>query len=108
MPYTIEQQKENRKKWVEALRSGEYEQGTRFLKDGETYCCLGVLQKLFGKNYFGNRCSPTKSVMDAVGLTSSLGDHSGKECLALQNDNGATFPEIADIIESEPSGLFTS
>ena len=32
------------KKWLEALRSGEYEQGKGFLKTEDGYCCLGVLQ----------------------------------------------------------------
>lgn len=30
-------------KWVEALRSGEYEQGRNQLKLGSKFCCLGVL-----------------------------------------------------------------
>lgn len=29
--------------WLVALRSGKYEQGKRFLRAGEQYCCLGVL-----------------------------------------------------------------
>jgi hypothetical protein len=40
---------ENIRKWVEALRSGEYEQGTGRLKtrDG-SYCCLGVACDISG------------------------------------------------------------
>lgn len=34
-----------KKKWVDALRSGKYEQGREYLCDGDRYCCLGVLQK---------------------------------------------------------------
>lgn len=30
-------------KWLKALRSGKYKQTTRFLKDENGYCCLGVL-----------------------------------------------------------------
>lgn len=41
--YTKEQQAEARRKWVEALRSGAYEQGFYALKtEGGKYCCLGV------------------------------------------------------------------
>lgn len=29
--------------WLHALRSGEYKQGRNFLRDGDRYCCLGVL-----------------------------------------------------------------
>lgn len=33
-----------KKQWVEALRSGNYVQGTRRLRGGDdTFCCLGVL-----------------------------------------------------------------
>jgi len=32
------------KEWIEALRSGEYQQGKHMLKvNDDTYCCLGVL-----------------------------------------------------------------
>src|SRR6266851_3356391 len=35
-------------KWLEALKSGEYKQGTCFLYNSnfDTYCCLGVLAKV--------------------------------------------------------------
>lgn len=35
-------------KWVEALRSGRYKQGTRFLRKGDAFCCLGVLCDVSG------------------------------------------------------------
>lgn len=35
--------------WVEALRSGKYEQTTGFLKKGNGYCCLGVLCDVYAK-----------------------------------------------------------
>lgn len=35
-------------KWIEALRSGDYEQARGTLYDGEGYCCLGVLCKVAG------------------------------------------------------------
>lgn len=34
--------KEFAEKWVKALRSKRYKQGTGMLCDGERYCCLGV------------------------------------------------------------------
>lgn len=39
----------NLKKLVDALRSGEYKQNTGCLKQGNTYCCLGVACDLFIK-----------------------------------------------------------
>lgn len=32
--------------WLEALRSGEFQQGTGALCEGGKYCCLGVLSEL--------------------------------------------------------------
>lgn len=45
-------------RWIEALRSGEYEQGTGQLKavspSGQaSYCCLGVLCDVMAKDGFG-------------------------------------------------------
>lgn len=40
-------------KWLEALRSGKYEQGIRVLKTKEgKFCCLGVLCDISGKGSF--------------------------------------------------------
>ena len=33
--------------WVEALRSGKYSQTKAYLQDKESYCCLGVLCKIY-------------------------------------------------------------
>ena len=41
--------KENLRKWIDALRSGEYTQGTRRLRGDGTYCCLGVLCDVYKK-----------------------------------------------------------
>lgn len=38
-----------KEKWVNALRSGEYEQGTEKLRSVNGYCCLGVLCDLYSK-----------------------------------------------------------
>lgn len=39
-------------KWVEALRSGKYKQGKKSLRsrEGDKYCCLGVLCDLYAAN----------------------------------------------------------
>lgn len=119
--YTLEEQKENRKKWVKALRSGKYDQGRSYLKRSDKYCCLGVACEVAGligepsnKNpqiiYFDNEKAflPT-SVMSFLGLSSDYGrydtGYSHEISLAGQNDKGLTFKEIADIIEAEPEGL---
>jgi hypothetical protein len=120
MAYTIEQQRENRKKWVEALRSGKYNQGQSSLNVKNRFCCLGVLcevvgvdkqrnestgQTLYGKALNGSICP--EEAMCAVGLTSEYGNFDSNNSLVKLNDSeGASFKEIADIIESEPNNLF--
>lgn len=37
------------KKWVAALRSGDYAQTSRRLRNGDSFCCLGVLCDLYSK-----------------------------------------------------------
>lgn len=32
-----------KRRWLKALRSGKYKQGTGSLRDGDGFCCLGVL-----------------------------------------------------------------
>ena len=39
---TSQRQRDHLRRWVEALRSGEYKQGTGRLRSGDEYCCLGV------------------------------------------------------------------
>lgn len=118
---THEQQKANRKLWVAELRSGRIKQTTRMLEapDG-SMCCLGVLSKLAGaRRAAGSHCITYEdSTMSAgptalawVGLASRSGTffEDGVEYnLADRNDGGTSFTEIANIIESEPDGLFTS
>lgn len=40
---------ENAKKWVQALRSGEYKQGKDALRDNDKFCCLGVACEVYKK-----------------------------------------------------------
>ena len=113
--YTLEQQKANRKIWVEALRSGKYKQGDELLHHKSRYCCLGVLAHVSGVSDrdLGDQRTlrSLSSVMDFVGLRDNCGEFygdngGGEPSLAHINDDGAPFSEIADIIESEPPGLF--
>ena len=94
-------------KWLEELRSGKHHQITETLKDqfgnGEYgYCCLGVLaEKVMGlevrimdENISNDIGDPI--VYNKVGEIVPQGlvaDYSSK------NDEGWTFPEIADYIE---------
>jgi len=40
---------EIKQKWVDALRSGKYDQGSEKLRSHQGYCCLGVLCDLYAQ-----------------------------------------------------------
>jgi hypothetical protein len=117
----------NAKKWVRALRSGKFKQAKNVLATlKNTYCCLGVACELARKD--GVRVSKKKNKEDGcfeyssrqgslppqvqmwLGLGSDEGVYTSKNgrdtSLVVRNDTGKKFAEIADIIESEPEGLF--
>jgi hypothetical protein len=121
--YTLDEQKEHRKAWVAALRSGKYKQGTEgFLRDSnDNYCCLGVACELAGveaqyqTERMCYRYGPSlhighEALFEYFGLrNSSVGSfYNESNTLAYLNDNGWNFSQIADLIESEPAGLFVS
>lgn len=104
----IKMPKEIADKWLAALRGGEFEQGWGRLYNpvDNTYCCLGVLEKICldkveddvlpsldwldaGKIVFLDKYGwVTTNPYLAVGYTA-----------ARLNDDGASFQEIADYIE---------
>ena len=105
-----------KQKWVDALRSGEYQQTQERLHDENGFCCLGVLCDLYGKennvewnlannghNYkFQDKESHLpSSVIEWAGVEDRSPDiNNGTETLAGLNDSGCTFEEIAHIIEN--------
>ena len=126
MLYTLAEIKENRKKWVEALRSGKYKQteGTLKGKDEEgrdRFCCLGVAcdisglstwesTKVNGRVYDGNYGVLPDSVQQWLGMDTSKGSYRNQfgdmYSLTQMNDDCLDFDMIADMIEQEPEGLF--
>ncbi len=114
---------DNARKWVKALRSGRYRQGKKVLCRYGYYCCLGVACLVYLEDNPG--ALETKKVGNGVvefdsediglpqvvrkwlGLSSVNGAFDGN-CLTNLNDDGISFSELADIIESEPNGLFIS
>jgi hypothetical protein len=82
-------------KWVKALRSGEYKQAYRSLKEGDGYCCLGVLCAIQGIEVATLPQTDVPEPSNIGGLDLLQGRK-----LAKKNDDGATFSEIADYIEA--------
>lgn len=122
---------ENARKWVEALRSGEFDQTCLRLHRVQPtasrpagYCCLGVACEVYrretGQGRWGgdefhvdreieSHALPN-AVMEWLSLSSPSGDYDQDlddgSSLVDQNDHDMPFVGIADIIESEPKGLF--
>jgi len=106
-------------KWIAALRSGEYTQGTECLRSlNDTFCCLGVLCDLAVKSgvpvrvkmssdnyqYEGHGELLPLSVMKWSGVKTNVGDINDSD-LTSKNDSGMTFSEIADLIEQNVEAL---
>ena len=117
MKYTEEQIRSNRKRWIEALRSGKYFQGVGFLHSIEMgahyYCCLGVACEIFRNEfdipvifdenrnmyyYDGKECYISYPLEKYLGLNCEYAEE-----LMLMNDTSRkSFIEIADHIETLP------
>ena len=110
--------KEIKKEWVEALRSGDYTQGRGRLRsanyedsDGSySYCCLGVLADilpqtkdtdywkdkgslLYDEKYF--RSQLPRDIADEIGFTQGT----QPELINLNDGDQMNFNQIADYIE---------
>lgn len=119
---------DNQRLWVEALRSGKYKQGYRWLRSIKNeYCCWGVACDLEGvvwqQNRFDNCHSyeirgegrvyetyPPMHVVQQLGYEVDDGYILSYECevveaLAMMNDAGSSFLEIADVIEGLANGI---
>lgn len=104
-----------RKLWIAALRSGKYWHGKKALHPSDNkFCCLGVLCEVAVKagvisSYLPHNAGVPTTVREWVGLRTSFGNSSGNIVeLTTINDDAARnpFQKIANIIESEPEGLF--
>lgn len=98
--------KEFAEKWVKALRSGEYEQGSEALHQNGKYCCLGLACLVSGHEYVGSEglIDLRKYYKVPPVLTDVYEDEEGKmpnldQTLATMNDSGSSFKDIANWIE---------
>ena len=116
---------EPQKKWLAALRSGEFQQCQGQLSKDGGYCCLGVACEIFreelslekheltsrnGYSYNESYQYLPEKVREYLALNTIQGffrKKDGKcEYLSNLNDNGKTFKEIADIIEENADQIF--
>lgn len=94
-------------KWLAALRSGEYQQGENAMynPNSNTYCCLGVLQKVCDGKVDTDHAVPTRAWATAHGIESlsivwrTFNPALGSVRAAESNDSGMPFPKIADLLE---------
>lgn len=116
------------KKWVAALRSGQYQQCVNALRSDDAYCCLGVASEISGlgkwidghvfqdetlaaAEYRGEDVTyeeefTSPDVQKWLGLRTKDGAIGNGITLAELNDQGTPFSEIADIIEQHAHQLF--
>lgn len=124
------------RKWIDALRSGQYKQGQKKLRDGDAFCCLGVLCDISGldkweycpnaASYMGFDSIPNRKVLEAAGVRADRIDDRdntsqfGRSCsISLKglpyryktihelNDLGeVTFDDIADLLEKHQDEIF--
>jgi hypothetical protein len=106
-----------KQKWVDALRSGDYQQTQRRLHDENGFCCLGVLCDLYGKehnvewnlannghNYEFQKFESylPSSVMKWADLEYRNPPVNDEESTLVRlNDSGSTFAQIANLIEEQ-------
>lgn len=98
-----------KKKWVNALRSGEYKQGGNRLynKKYDSFCCLGVLCDVAGidRDEIWDESMPTRKQAKAIGLpyADEGVDYDTKKNITAKlanfNDDGKSFKWIASYIE---------
>lgn len=81
-------------KWVEALRSGKYQQCRKqyFDRKADAHCCLDVLAVVNQGEQARGTVTFHRNVEDKLPIDQL-------ENLVDMNDGGKTFPEIADWIE---------
>jgi hypothetical protein len=113
--------------WLQALESGKYKQGRKWLNKGGNMCCLGVACELFKdklnlsvvdcgssnsvRYYDSESNAAPHGVVDLLHLGGYLGQASGegfRDLYQLNDEDLLTFPEIASHIRKHPGQYFTN
>lgn len=91
-------------KWVEALRSDKYKQIAGTLREGDQFCCLGVLCDVMGARWTSHGDAYVdgdyQSSLLSTRMLQNIGlSEAAQSVLYGMNDSGRPFPAIADYIE---------
>ena len=106
----------NQKIWVEALKSGKYSQCAGQLckideAGNKSYCCLGLAEELFPSlitTNDTNLCGTEyRAVLALRGWNGDFDINDEAHNLAMMNDSGKTFQEIAQFIEANADIVFS-
>jgi hypothetical protein len=115
--YRNEMPKELKQKWVDALRSGKYEQGEGQLydRDNKCYCVMGVLGRVGGlhPNQMKDKDILPRDWCESQGITfPSIRncpivqfDDENKNMISLNDTWNVKFDEFANLIESQVKGV---
>lgn len=95
---------ENRKKWIEALKSNDYQQGQYYLEKDNLYCCLGVACKVLNPKLDIRMRGTLSNDRETRRIMQLLGIGTGEEnkLVELNDKTKLSFLEIADYISSFP------
>lgn len=95
-----------KQQWLDALRSGEYQQGRERLRAYEVgdesprYCCLGVLNAVVGGLEGLSWTSGWLRSFNDGSLVRGLSEDDQDTLSQLNDVDGASFDQIADWIEA--------
>lgn len=111
---------EKQRKWVKELETTNKLQGRKLLKNiaegKEFYCCLGIARELFEDDRYKDIKAAVLSdyMTKELGLNNPLGAFEKPyvlngitfHSLAMMNDEGFSFKEIAAYIKRNPENVF--
>ena len=106
---------EIKQRWIQALRSGEYEQGYENLYHCGKFCCLGVLTDLYIKehdlqwhkdvadlwSFENNGGTVPESVQKWAGISNDMPVILGEPVVVYNDKYHLSFDEIASLIEED-------
>lgn len=108
--YTDEQIRENRRLWVEALKSGTFPQGKYFLRDPQNnnYCCLGVACEVLAvpiPKEGGNDIDNDRAYR-VMARKLGLNYEQTRQFTEFNDEDSLPFSKIAEVVQETPIKRF--